>query len=71
MADFNALMSEALKGGGAVMYAATPCTADETLAETIRLRSRYRSRDPLSQRTAILEKDVLVQCQALGVSYIA
>lgn len=67
----NPLYIEALKGGDAVMYSAAPCTDEETLAETIRLRSRFRRRWPDSQRLPILEKDVLRQCQALGVAYIA
>lgn len=67
----NPLYIEALKGGEAVMYSATPCTPEEALAETIRLRARYRRRWPNSQRLPILEKDVLRQCQALGVAYIA
>lgn len=67
----NQLYTEALKGGDAVMYSATPCSPEETLAETIRLRARYRHRQPNSQRLPILEKDVLAQCQALGVDYIA
>lgn len=65
------LYIEALKGGEAVMYSDTPCTPEETLAETIRLRARYRRRWPDSARLPILEKDVLVQCQDLGVAYIA
>lgn len=67
----NPLYIEALKGGDAVMYSATPCAAEEALAETIRLRARYRRRQPNSQRLPILEKDVLRQCQDLGVAYIA
>ena len=67
----NPLYIEALKGGEAVMYSAAPCTDEETLAETIRLRARYRRRWPDSARLPILEKDVLRQCQALGVDYIA
>lgn len=67
----NPLYTEALKGGDTVMYSTTPCSPEETLAETIRLRARYRRRDPLSQRLPILEKDVLVQCQRLGIDYVA
>lgn len=65
------LIEEALRGGSRVMYENTPCTPIETLAETIRLRTRYRSRWPDSERTPILEKDVLVQCQRMGVDYVA
>lgn len=65
------ICTEALKGGEGVMYSAAPCTPEETLAETIRLRARYRRRWPDSERLPILEKDVLRQCQALGVAYIA
>lgn len=69
--DTNALIAGALKGGDAVMYAATPCTPLETLAETIRLRQRYRRRWPDSARLPILEKDVLRQCQELGIAYVS
>lgn len=64
------LIEEAIKGGKRPMYAATPCTPLETLAETIRLRNRFRVRDPSSLRMKVLEKDVLVQCQRLGVDYV-
>lgn len=67
----NPLYIEALKGGDVAMYSATPCSPEEALAETNRLRARYRRRQPNSQRLPILEKDVLTQCQALGIDYIA
>lgn len=67
----NPLLTKALKGGDAVMYRSTPCTPLETLAETIRLRQRYRRRWPDSARLPIIEKDVLRQCQELGIAYVS
>jgi hypothetical protein len=37
------------------------------LAETVRLRDKFRLDWPESQRLPILEKDVLRQCRELGV----
>lgn len=37
------------------------------LAETVRLRDRFRAEWPESKRLPILEKDVLRQCRELGV----
>lgn len=44
-------------------------TREWVLAETVRLRDKFRRDDPTSLRMGILEKDVLRQCLELGVDY--